>query len=117
MDQNDKEVLLRIHRNYTKQEIDAIEKQIVAKQELEIGILKSTVAELEYELKELSDYRSNLKDYKKSYRQSILDEYTKALIEELNSLRRLNKAIKIENEKLLYKVANLNLQLKQNKDE
>ena len=108
-----KEVLLKLHRNYSRNELNDLASQIVAKQEIEIGVLKSTIAELEYKLEEVKAYSNDIKAYKKAYKQSITDEHVANLNREVKALRDSNSKLKIENEKLFSMLAKLNLQLKQ----
>lgn len=112
----DDAILLKIYRQFTKDE--AVGELILKMKERDvvIGQLKSEVEYLEYKLEELNYWMTDMNRYKKSYRQSMKDivykDIEESIKEENKNLLIKNRKLKKDYEDVLMRYTQLQLEIK-----
>ena len=86
---NDLEILLKLQRNYTDNEVVAYQAQEIKNLQIEIGVLKSTIAELEDSLKEGSTKIVKINGWAKDLESERINEL-------MHQVKSLQKALEFE---------------------
>lgn len=102
-------ILLKLRRKYSKDETIGLLFDKFSSQEIEIGKLKSHIAELEYKLEELETFKISKNRYREQYLRSIQDEYINKLRQKIKGLKSENKKLETDKSNLITKVVQLQI--------
>lgn len=101
------DIILKLRRQYSKDEAVKLMANKLSKTEIELGKLKSYVSELEDELEMLALFRQCKKSYDGRYRDRMEATIVKEIHQENKVYKNENRKLKIENSKLLEKLISL----------
>ena len=117
----DDNILLKIYRQFTKDEAVGELISRYREKEIEVGQLKSEIEFLEYKLEEVDLWIKDMNRYKKGYRQSMKGTICKDILEDITeentNLRSKNRMLKIDYDKLLHNYAKLQLNTNSNEED